>query len=111
MERRHTEPSELSRDRIDRAVGLLHTDDVGAEIPDHVDHGIEAVAPSVEDVERHHPELHQGVDPVASGRAGSVIQSDHEPTYRRGDGRPAASMATMSWQDVSPDPQYTTTSP
>jgi hypothetical protein len=42
--------------------------------------------------------------PVATGRAGSVIHWDHEPTYSAA-GIPASAKARTSWAAVTPEPQ------
>jgi len=62
------------------------------------------------DGENHGALCYPGSGPVATGRAGSSIQPLNDPTYRRAGGSPAISMASASWQAVTPLPQETMTS-
>src|SRR5882672_2468225 len=57
--------------------------------------------------EDHGALCYPGSGPVATGRSGSSIQALNDPTYRRAGGRPACSMASASWQAVTPLPQDT----
>ena len=45
---------------------------------------------------------------VAIERSGSRLHSDHDPGYKLA-GKPAISMARISWAAVTPEPQYTPT--
>src|SRR5439155_15714744 len=63
-----------------------------------------------QDGEGHGRSHYPGAGPVAMGRAGSSIQPLNDPTYSRGGGSPAISIASASWQAVTPLPQETITS-
>src|SRR5262249_18505892 len=49
--------------------------------------------------------------PVATGRAGSLIQLLHEPTYSAASPNPASCNASTVFAAVRPDPQYAPTAP